>query len=278
MATFTTIWRSSPSRHKHGILLCTAGLLLATSSFAAGGGSGTTGSGAPILPQGLTCGLSYGGCPSNTFWKAIALGAATAGVGGIVYAATNCTFAENHACNAVMGAVPGANNVTLRHAPGYTLVGDGDLGAAGGTGFLHQELQAGVTDPNQSTSFALPKGTACGFHHTLVSPGRTCMGQDPALGLCPKGWTTKRHFDMSSGNGYWAWCEYQDPKNLCADDACLTKAVWSGVACGLSSNTDSSGIGQCGGSPTQSKCPSSTGRTAYHDMGRSSGQGIAWCR
>jgi hypothetical protein len=207
------------------------------------------------LPQGLTAGAAYvyGNYPNQVSGDP-ALGSTTAYGGGSA----------------------GAN------ADGYRVRSDGDYGAPGGYGFYHQELvSGGVTEPWRSQSFALLPGTACGFHHTINTPGLTCMGSDPASGTCPDGWRARSQFDMSSGHGYYAWCEYLDPQNLCggynATD-CFARAAYIGYAVGFSSDTDANGVElssnrQCpaAGSPNQWK------RSPYFDRGRGSGQGLSWC-
>jgi hypothetical protein len=117
-------------------------------------------------------------------------------------------------------------------------------------------------------------GTACGFHHTQVDPGLTCMGLDPWTQGCPSGWDRKYQFDDSSGSGYWAWCEYKDPSGLCAypnTTNCQTAAAEQGFAMSLTSNTDATGVADVG------SCPVGWSRSPYFDMGRSSGQGLSYC-
>jgi hypothetical protein len=147
---------------------------------------------------------------------------------------------------------------------------------------MHAELQStGTTDLSVSSRFVLPRGTACGFHHTRNSPPsggvHTCMGLDPGAGACPAGWVAKKHFDMSSDYGYWAWCEYQDPYGFCSDLTCINSALSAGFTCGVSSDTDGTGYGGCAGFDTRSGCPGGTVRAPFFDSGRGSGQGVAFC-
>src|SRR5262249_42368922 len=133
----------------------------------------------------------------------------------------------------------------------------------------------------------------CGFHHTRNSPGRTCMGYDPAnyFGLrsdgpapgiagCPPGWTPKKAFDMSSDYGYWTWCEYQDPNQLSYGQPSVQPL---GVACGAAHNDPDRGTdGRCMGYATltssqRSSCPGQFGNSYWIDMGRPSGRGLGFC-
>lgn len=186
-------------------------------------------------------------------------------------------FYEGETCRP---AYDGAGN--YNPSSGYTVVADGDWGAPGGDGFRHLQYSAGTTDPSVSSRLVLPQGTTCGFHNTRNSPGQTCMGFDPANAItgqpnaCPSGWTPKWHFDMSSDSGYFVWCEYQDPNHFC-DGACLTSALYNGYACGVSSNTDGTGVGSCANVSTNSSCSGGAFRSPYIDAGRDGGQGIAWC-
>jgi hypothetical protein len=147
-----------------------------------------------------------------------------------------------------------------------------------------------------SDKFRLPRGTACGFHHTQNTPPNQsagtskCMGLDPAFGQCPNGWAVRSHFDMSSGGhgdcgnlqnlpqcGYFTWCEYQDPHGLCdGDPACMARARTNGWAFGVSSNTDNTGV-ESGGSLDTAPCPLGSTRTGSWDDGRERSKGISWC-
>jgi hypothetical protein len=260
----------------------------------------------PMLPQGLTGGLSYlwqncsvslssivgevtsgvgffGACISGAVPGCIAAG------GGFVVATANVLAGScGPSAIVIAGKVDGVSTLTLGSqlqlgaAPGWAVGYDGDYGATYGFGFHHQELTAGaggIVDGTKSTLFALPPGTACGFHHTLNSPANslgsgTCMGFDPAQGVCPGGWAAREHFDMSSGNGYYVWCEYLDVNNLCPNGSvCEQTAVNAGYAIGLESNTgDVNGTDVYGTS-----CPAGTSRSAWYDAGRSAGQGLSAC-
>jgi hypothetical protein len=190
---------------------------------------------------------------------------------------------------------------TVQAAAGWLTQSDGDIGDNRNFGFYHQELTAaggGVTDVSVSDKFKLPRGTACGFHHTrntpfnsMAGPQSTCMGQDQALtGQCPNGWSLRSHFDMSSGDGraacgnlqnrdhcaYFTWCEYQDPNQLCDNDPqCLANSRTGGFALGISSNVDPNGVE--GGGAGNPPCPVGFSRVNFYDDGRSAGQGLSWC-
>jgi len=209
----------------------------------------------PDLPQGLTGGVAYRSGPYA--WIATS--------GSVLGTATIST-----------------SNGNLGNGDGFAVRNDGDLGMSSGLGFYHQELvSGGTTDLRKSASFALLPGAACGFHHTQVSPALTCMGLNPANGSCPNGWVARKHFDMSSGNGYWAWCEYQDPNGLCAfpnTSDCVAKATYIGYTTGISSNTDSGGNALAnGGVCPAANTPNGWRRTSFFDAGRSTGQGLSWC-
>jgi hypothetical protein len=159
---------------------------------------------------------------------------------------------------------------------GFVVRGDGDFGMPSGAGFYHQELGAGgVADPALSDHLKLLPGAACGFHHTRNSSGLTCMGLD-AASSCPNGWTARRHFDMSSDTGFFVWCEYQDPHNVCAGPArtdCGASASFIGYDVGIASNTESDGTSLAWGAA----CPAGWTRMPSFDDGRPSGQGLSWC-
>jgi hypothetical protein len=200
----------------------------------------------PDLPQGLTAGLTY-------------------------FAGITVAFG---------GPALGAQ-APYKSGEGFAVRSDGDFGMPSGSGFYHQELVSGgitrfTSGATPSDQFKLLPGTACGFHHTINTPGETCMGFDPAAGQCPTGWVSKKSFDMSSGSGYFAWCEYQDPHQLCAPTGqgfndCVNAANYFGMALDVGSNTDATG------SRDFSACPTGAWSQSY-DSGRSSGQGISWCR
>ncbi|HEX4416851.1 MAG TPA: WSC domain-containing protein [Kofleriaceae bacterium] len=202
----------------------------------------------PNLPQGLTAGLAYVG-----------------------------SFGQVIGAAAYEALTPSGNG------DGFVLRSDGDVGMPSNTGFYHQELASGgLTEASTSASFKLFPGTACGFHHTLNDPGRTCMGYDPANNQCPGGWLPRKHFDMSSGSGYYVWCEYQDPNNLCTNPAappfpnitdCLSLARDSGYANTVTSNTDAAGFAAI----TNGTCIAGWTATPYFDSGRPSGSGLAFC-
>ena len=131
-----------------------------------------------------------------------------------------------------------------------------------------------------SASFALPRGTACGFHNTRNSPAKapglgTCMGLDPAYGQCPAGWRPRNHFDMSSDYGQYVWCEYLDPKGLCPDGSpCAQGALQAGYAIAIASNTDPTGYSLYGNGLA---CPIGGYRSVFVDAGRPGGQGLGVC-
>src|SRR5262249_31798548 len=146
-------------------------------------------------------------------------------------------------------------------APGYAWVFDGDFGAGVGDGFYHQRLVNGVTDPALSSTFVLPQGAVCGFHHTHNSPGLTCMGYDPAnffgyvqdgpapgIPGCPPGWAARSALDRDSPTRYWTWCEYSDPNRLSRGNPSVQDL---GVACGISHNDRAyASVGYCMGYQT----------------------------
>ena len=99
------------------------------------------------------------------------------------------------------------------------------------------------------------------------------MGSDPALGQCPSGWRPRSHFDMSSGNGSFVWCEYLDPSSFCPNgSACELGAASAGYAIGVASDTDASGNDVYG-----TACPAGLTRSAWFDDGRGAGQGLGSC-
>jgi hypothetical protein len=195
------------------------------------------------------------------------------------------------------------SNFTASAAPGWHVGTDGDIGLGAQSGFYHQELLGqGVGGngvgrygavPAVTDSFALPKGSACGFHHTQVDPPDfdtsvgLCMGYDAAL-YCPTGWTQRFMFDDGSGDGslgcgpsdigytdhcgYWVWCEYQDPHGFGESTASFANAAALGVALDISSDTDATGVSGAG-----QACPAGWTRSPYFDNDRPSGQGLSSC-
>ncbi len=242
------------------------------------------------LPKGLTCGLSYswlGGGVDN-----LCRGFSTGTVGGAV-------------------------------APGYFFVFDGDVGDSQFLGYAHQERSDGIDYTSFSplppgaptnlpppqvvvnpTDFVLPRGAVCGFHHTLNSQGRLCMGfnagLDPALqptseppppppleGVpvlpgCPDGWKARKAFDMSSGAWYWVWCEYQDPMHRSIGGPPPAEA---GITCGVAHNgiaytNEDPGPTCMGYRPadgTPPVCPPGTKADGWYDQGRPGGIGLGFC-
>jgi hypothetical protein len=169
---------------------------------------------------------------------------------------------------------------------GWVNVSDGDQGRREGEGFYHQEFlgEGSGVQTRDSDQFRLPAGTACGFHETQNFAGKhppksqgTCMGMDPGVpvrsmkgeGNCPIGWIARRHFDSSSDNGYFVWCEYTDPHNLCDPD-CLQVAIRT-VTVGIQSNTDDTG------GTKRPECPPPTTRSHFFDDGRHAGNGLSFC-
>jgi Ricin-type beta-trefoil lectin domain len=202
------------------------------------------------------------------------------------------------------------SSFSVHAAPGWLTMSDGDKGSDRDFGFYHQELSApsmSVSDTSVSDRFVLPRGTACGFHHTRNTPfsvmqrfalgnASTCMGHDPGQGDCPGGWQAKNHFDGSSGDGsetcvnlagaaghhcdYFAWCEYQDPNGLCdADPNCFPNAQRRGFGFSVASDTDAAGAVTLIRDPPVNDAPCPVGwiRTNAHDDGRDRGQGLSWC-
>jgi len=247
---------------------------------------------AQSLPQGLTCGLSY---------------------------QTN-EFTVNNTCSGqptYSGQGFGTSSLNAP-APNYVMVWDKDNGLAipgGFYGFAHQELKPCDPPPapqnclsgglsvavfgDDSTHFVLPQGAVCGFHHTLYTPGRTCMGYNPTRGFpdipndqtsgnvgCPPGWRPRRAFDVNSTIDYWTWCAYDDPHNLSITGnpppSLATSAV--GVACGAVDNNPSNDRnGVCMGyylayTPgSQPACPAQATSTGWFDDGDSAGRGLGFC-
>ena len=261
------------------------------------------------LPQGLTGGLAYinhlcGFTIANVFPVVSAVGGVFPACGSGALPA--CVLAGASAVKAFIdlgqswcsdptinlgGAVagvqtlsmPDASHFNISSAPGWSVSSDGDRGNNASFGFYHQELTAadggGLTDTSISTRFALPGGTACGFHHTQNTPANslpgsgTCMGSDPALGQCPSGWRPRSHFDMSSDTGSFVWCEYLDPNGFCPNGStCELNAASAGYAIGVASDTDAAGNDIYGAA-----CPAGLTRSAWFDDGRGAGQGLGSC-
>jgi len=251
------------------------------------------------LPQGLTCGLSYWDTirPTPLPWPIVQV------------------VPEDNLCNGVHSVVfdpasmsnDNPSGYVMKAAPGYKAVLDGDLGAPDGHGYVHQEFVDGVTDPSMGPWFVLPKGAVCGFHHTLNSPGRTCMHYNPGLSFrgvsegppppgqvipiafagCPAGWVPRKAFDKGTANGYWTWCEYLDPNNLSAGNPTVGAV---GIACGISDNwtgTDPTWEvvelkSSCLGYVThtysyQSACPPGMVPSYWIDQGQLDGTGLGFC-
>lgn len=282
------------------------------------GGGSSTGSGSPPppppptpvtgLPQGLTGGLAYinhlcgftlanviplvgpiaavfPACGSGVLPACVAAGAA--GVKAFINLGQNwCADPTINLGGAVAGvstlSMPDSSHFNISSAAGWTVSSDGDRGNNASFGFYHQSLTAGaggLTDTSVSTRFALPAGTACGFHHTQNTPanaatgGGLCMGNDPALGQCPAGWRARSHFDMSSDTGSFTWCEYLDPNGFCPNGStCELNAASAGYAIGVASDTDAAGNDVYG-----TDCPAGLTRSAWFDDGRGAGQGLGSC-
>jgi hypothetical protein len=201
------------------------------------------------------------------------------------------------------------SSFAVHAAPGWLTMSDGDRGNDRNFGFYHQELSApsaSLSDTSVSDRFVLPKGTACGFHHTRntaynvmqrfnLGNASSCMGHDPAQRDCPTGWQARNHFDMSSGSDgacgdlndqahcdYFVWCEYEDPNGLCdADPNCLSNAHRRGFGFSVSSDTDlngaAAGVFIQNPPANDGPCPVGWLRTNAYDDGRPAGQGLSWC-
>jgi hypothetical protein len=180
----------------------------------------------------------------------------------------------------------------------YSALCQSDAGLYAWAGFCNQQrttFDGAINDLTKSTLFALPPGTACGFHHTQYRPASSygaiseCMGLDPASHMCPSGWRLRHHFDMSSGDGladcsdpanlnsphcgYYVWCEYLDPNNFCpVGSACEQAVAQDGYTIGLHSDVDPYGAGLRG-----TACPAGTYRSSYYDDGRGTGEGLSGC-
>jgi hypothetical protein len=187
----------------------------------------------------------------------------------------------------------------VHDALGWATQSDGDLGDNRNFGFYHQELTeagGGVFDLAVSDKFKLPRGVACGFHHTKNTPPTsdrvhradlsdptnfvwqsTCMRKRIEDEGCPNGWDIKSHFDSRSQDAHFKWCEYQDPNNVCEFDLayCHANARAAGFALGISSNVDPRGIE--GGGTEVPPCPVGFSRVNFYDDGRALGKGLSWC-
>jgi hypothetical protein len=174
-----------------------------------------------LLPQGLTCGLSYTDS-TGIQAKNTCMGVPTmqivpdTGTGTCYSGWPDCRGCDCIGSPAIVcGGVPIPYNqypvyqctahlgpgMFIQNAPGFTPIWDNDTGVgfswdnyttySGPWGFWHQELLDGTTDIDKSDSFVLPKGTACGLHNPYVPwpdhRNRTCMGYNPAKWF---GWET----------------------------------------------------------------------------------------
>lgn len=189
-----------------------------------------------------------------------------------------CGVAYKNGSPIVNGACMGAATLGGFPAFNFHIASDGDNGLSSGNGFYHQALSFSNGDVSQPDFLELPKGTACGFKHTCNSNGETCLGHDPRID-CPIGWTRRQAADAKASSGCnFAWCEYQDPHNVCTSFACEISNVPQGLACGI---TDSDGAfntqGQCLGGLTTTGCPAHYVRHGFFDAGRSGGHGVGWC-
>lgn len=286
----------------------TLAAFLATASIAASEGFADT------LPQGLTCGVSYvdsgltfdaGNGVTMSYSYSVEVNGVCNGTATITTSSglSRCYSADvtcsaclcTSACVVTNGSSQcdvASSSVTPHAATGYAAVYDGDFGNHSQAGFYHQELTAGVTGPQLSTSFVLPAGAVCGFHHTQNSPGHTCMGYAPAKYFnitedspgagsgpagCPAGWTAKSAFDMSSTTGYWVWCEYDDPMHFSHGPATIGAV---GIACGMAHNGAGT-TGQCMGNATigtsTPSCPAGATASSWLDAGRPSNVGLGFC-
>jgi len=271
------------------------------------------------LPQGLTCGVSYVDYSCLIFGQGctpfLSLNNSCNGVQTIKFGKQICpsfgsgcgncncdpqTCIDNPNENTSYCTSTGVNRYA---ASGWANVSDRDWGNQVQAGIYHQELVNGDGDSTHSTSFAIPRGATCGFHHTIFSPGHMCLGYNPGkvpgitevmsspgLGLappptpgtpgCPLGWTAGKAFDMSSTTGYWVWCEYQDPNGLSNGSPSVQPL---GISCGMSDNFTGT-YGNCMGvsvlNPLVSSwpiCPANFSGSVWLDSGASSGIGLGLC-
>jgi hypothetical protein len=243
---------------------------------------------AQSLPQGLTCGVSYadrqcnvfgGNCGPSITSDNTCNGVHTLKVGQYFPSCSPCSAcACATVCNSGNSCQVQAFGLFTEAAPGYTVISDGDIGNAEGYGFYHQELgSSGVTLPAPSADFVLPKGAACGLHHTFQPP-RTCMGLDPAQ-ACPDGWVQRKAFDMSSSSGFWVWCEYLDRNHHSIGGPAVSPV---GIACGISHNASGEDPGPVcmGYRPVEASpplCPSTANGSGWFDQGRPGGLGLGFC-
>jgi hypothetical protein len=263
------------------------------------------------LPQGLTCGLSYRDIyvivPGALSFQYVPEDNPCNGTHTVEYVSGSAMCSPCDWCHCSSGCSADGSNQCLvsgynwvnHAAPGYVAVMDGDYGNSNGQGYVHQELVSGETDPAKAPWLVLPQGAVCGFHHTINSPGHTCMGFNPALSFygifegppppgqpppppalpgCPPGWAPHKAFDMSSNTGYWTWCEYLDPNHLSAGSPTVSAV---GIACGMSHNW-SSEKGSCMGYSTltyasQAACPPGMAASHWTDYGQPSGIGLGFC-
>jgi hypothetical protein len=255
----------------------------------------------PLAPQGLVCGLTYLFPGSeSTPGDHLAVDGRCDNNHTIIY---NQSFTNSE-------VYPDYGGI------GFATVMDGDSGFASGYGWSHQRWigNRGIpadTNPSHSARFALPRGAICGLHHTFWSSNAddyVCMGYDPGKSFpiqqahtrpdcvngalppscsfpgCPDGWTARKAFDMSSGSGYWTWCEYQDPNGLSYTSSLLP--FW-GIACGLAHEDPSVGNTPFGGCQNVAtgfpgsgppRCPSGAAATSsWFDDGEPSGVGLGGC-
>jgi hypothetical protein len=199
-----------------------------------------------VLPQGLTCGLSY----------------MFPDTGGLI---NDCVGMPTVMAGAQLTDSPARHYHASIDGDANQLPGEGGFGVV--AGFAHQALDPcppenpaclpegfGVaTNGADSTNFSLPQGAACGFHHTALSSlDETCMGYNPAqffgitgdrtVGMpgCPAGWTPRRAYDAGSADtrgilrdAWWVWCSYDDPHHLSATGNNRLPVAAMGVACGI---------------------------------------------
>jgi hypothetical protein len=244
-----------------------------------------------VIGGGLSCAAAFS---TINWWILPACGGALLGAVGSGVSAESCDPPTEYVTGHVNGfrtlvIDPNGQSFWTLAAPGWLAREEGDLGNNSGYGFYHQELTApsyGVGGNGLTTGptdlFKLPYGTDCGFHHNQNSPANlqtgvgTCMGYD-AYVSCPTGWQRKTMYDANSSGGYFVWCEYEDPHEICiADPSCLQTAHNMGLACGLGSDTTDGQPGLCG-ELGQNICPSGWVPSGYFDDGRSSGQGLMVC-
>lgn len=162
----------------------------------------------------------------------------------------------------------------------YTRVSTGDWGLSSGQGYYHMDRNSNSSGLNNSDSRSvyLPAGAVCGLGHSRNASSETCMGYT-TLSSCPSGWTRRTATDDSASGGYWHWCEYQDPNNLCTASSCYaSSSLPRGTICGLGDNGGGA-YGTCLGRTVTSggACPSGYAFYGRYDRGASSGYGLGWC-